>query len=181
MQGSEFDLQLDALLVAIGEDPDPQFLSPKSGIEVTRRGTAVVREETQATGRRGVFAGGDLVTGPDTVIAAMAAGKVAAEMIDKYIRGEAVERRYEPVRPSRYVPPAPVSQQSVEPAGRPPVTLLPVAERAGSFAEVEQCLTEEQAIREASRCLRCDLQTEDAKRELIQLTHGQAGEGSDRE
>ena len=167
---SEFDLPLDTLLVAIGEDADVRFLGQNSGIEISRRGTAVVGRETQATGRAGVFAGGDVVTGPDTVIAAMAAGKVAAEMIDRYLRGEAIERHYEPVRPAVYVPPATAAAPEAATAGRAAVSLLPITARHDGFAEVEQTLTEEQAIREASRCLRCDLQTEDAKRQLIQLS-----------
>ncbi|MBM4090704.1 MAG: hypothetical protein FJ276_14975 [Planctomycetes bacterium] len=172
--GSEFDIPLDTLLVAIGEDPDLKFLGRESGIDVSRRGTAMVAKETQATGRAGVFAGGDAVTGPDTVVAAMAAGKVAAEMIDNYLRGAAVQRHYDLVRPSHYVPPvAPAEQEDapVEMPVRVEVSLLPVAERLGGFAEVELTLTEEQAMREAGRCLRCDLQTEDAKRQLVNLDH----------
>jgi NADH-quinone oxidoreductase subunit F len=168
--GSEFDIPLDTLLVAIGEDPEVQFLGKGSGIEVSRRGTAVVAKETQATGRAGVFAGGDVVTGPDTVVAAMAAGKVAAEMIAKYLRHEALERHYEPVRPSKYVPPLPPALPDTIPTHRATIPLLPVTARHSGFAEVELTLTEEQAVHEASRCLRCDLQTEDAKRQLVSLT-----------
>jgi NADH-quinone oxidoreductase subunit F len=168
--GSEFDIPLDTLLVAIGEDPEVQFLGKGSGIDVSRRGTAVVAKETQATGRAGVFAGGDVVTGPDTVVAAMAAGKVAAEMIAKYLRHEAIERHYEPVRPSKYVPPLPPALPDTIPTHRATIPLLPVTARHSGFAEVELTLTEEQAVHEASRCLRCDLQTEDAKRQLVSLT-----------
>ncbi len=171
--GSEFDIPLDTLLVAIGEDPDVKFLGRDSGIDVSRRGSAIVAKETQATGRAGVFAGGDVVTGPDTVVAAMAAGKVAAEMIGTYLRGAAVERHYDLVRPSQYVPPAAPAEQVGEPAEMPErveVALLPVAERLGGFTEVELTLTEEQAMREAGRCLRCDLQTDDAKRQLVELS-----------
>jgi NADH-quinone oxidoreductase subunit F len=170
VSGSEFDIPLDTLLVAIGEDAEVTFLGGESGIEISRRGTAIVGKETQATGRAGVFAGGDAVTGPDTVIAAMAAGKVAAEMIDKYLRGEALERHYEPVRPSQYVPPVAPASSDAASAERAAIPLLPVTARHDGFAEVELTLTEEQAIREASRCLRCDLQTDDAKRHLVDLS-----------
>jgi NADH-quinone oxidoreductase subunit F len=168
--GSEFDIPLDTLLVAIGEDPEVQFLGKDSGIEVSRRGIALVAKETQATGRAGVFAGGDVVTGPDTVVAAMAAGKVAAETIDKYLRHQPLERHYEPVRPSKYVPPLPPALPGEVPTHRATIPLLPVTARHGGFAEVELTLTEEQAVHEASRCLRCDLQTEDAKRHLVEIT-----------
>jgi len=167
---STFDIPLDMLLVAIGEEADVKFLGQDSGIEISRRGTTIVGQETQATGRAGVFAGGDAVTGPDTVIAAMAAGKVAAEMIDKYLRGAALERHYEPVRPSHYVPPAAPASAEAAAAGRAVVSLLPITARHDGFAEVEQTLSEEQAVREASRCLRCDLQTDDAKRQLVELS-----------
>jgi NADPH-dependent glutamate synthase beta subunit-like oxidoreductase len=168
--GSEFDIPLDTLLVAIGEDPEVQFLGTDSGIEVSRRGIALVAKETQATGRAGVFAGGDVVTGPDTVVAAMAAGKVAAEMIDKYLRHQPVDRHYEPVRPSKYVPPRLRHCRAKCPPTATTIPLLPVTARHSGFAEVELTLTEEQAVHEASRCLRCDLQTEDAKRQLVEMT-----------
>lgn len=170
IEGSEFDIPLDTLLVAIGEDPEVQFLGKDSGIEVSRRGTAVVAKETQATGRAGVFAGGDVVTGPDTVVAAMAAGKVAAEMIDKYLRHQPLDRSYQPIRPSKYVPPAPPPEGEEIPTQRATIPLLPITARHSGFAEVELTLTQDQAVHEASRCLRCDLQTEDAKRQLVELT-----------
>jgi hypothetical protein len=69
-----------------------------------------------------------------------------------------------------YVPPAAPIAPDAATAGRAVVPLLPITARHDSFAEVEQTLSEEQAIREASRCLRCDLQTEDAKRQLVQLS-----------
>ncbi len=170
--GSEFDIPLDTLLVAIGEDPNVDFVSKDSGIEISRRGGAMVAKDTQATGRAGVFAGGDAVTGPNTVIDAMAAGKVAAAMISRYLSGETVERHYELVRPEQYVSPMPPADQEAVATERAEIALLPVAERlGGDFAEVELTLTEEQAMREAGRCLRCDLQTEDAKRALVELTH----------
>lgn len=177
--GSEFEIPLDTLLVAIGEDPEADFLKKDSGIDISRRGGAIVAKETQATGRAGVFAGGDMVTGPNTVIDAMAAGKVAAEMISKYLHDETIRRDYKLVRPAHYVPPAAPfgqesavpSQQEAVPAERVRTAMLPVTERLHDFAEVELTLTKEQAMREASRCLRCDLQTEDAKQALVKLTH----------
>jgi NADH-quinone oxidoreductase subunit F len=172
--GSEFDIPLDTLLVAIGEDPDLQFLGKDSSIDVSRRGGAIVAQETQATRRAGVFAGGDVVTGPNTVVDAMAAGKVAAETIDAYIRTGTPQRQYGLVRPSQYVPPAVPTEQedaSGELPERAKVATMPVDGRLGGFAEVELTLTKEQAVVEANRCLRCDLQTADAKRQLVELSH----------
>ncbi|MDZ7620642.1 MAG: FAD-dependent oxidoreductase, partial [Patescibacteria group bacterium] len=172
--GAEFDIPLDTLLVAIGEDPEMKFLGKDSGIEISRQGGAVVARETQATGLAGVFAGGDVVTGPNTVVEAMAAGKVVAETIDAYIRTGTAQRHYGLVRPSRYVPPVVPVEQEVAPGETPEraeVVALPVDGRLAGFTEVELTLTKEQAIVEANRCLRCDLQTADAKRQLVELTH----------
>ncbi len=169
IEGSEFVIGLDTLLVAIGEQADVRFLGRGHDIQLSERYGTIVCEDTFATRRPGVFAGGDVVTGPDTVIEAMAAGKVAAEMIDRYIRGECVVREYDLLRPSMYVPPVELTEEEAEEADRPAVPSLPVAERLGGFAEVDQAITEAMAVLEARRCLRCDLQTEDAKRELAQL------------
>jgi NADH-quinone oxidoreductase subunit F len=169
IEGSEFVVELDTLLVAIGEQADVRFLGRGHDIEISDRSGTIVCEDTTQTSRPGVFAGGDVVTGPDTVIEAMAAGKVAAEMIDRYIRGECVVREYDLLRPSRYVTPVELTEEEAEHADRPPVPHLPLTERLEGFAEVDQSITEAMAVLEARRCLRCDLQTTDAKRELAQL------------
>jgi NADH-quinone oxidoreductase subunit F len=166
IEGSQFVIDLETLIAAIGEEPDLSLLGDGHGVEVSRRGTAVVSGESLVTNVAGVFAGGDVVTGPDTVIQAMSSGKLAAEMIDKYVRGEGLQRRYEFIRPSQYVPAVELTEEEIEQAQRPALPCLAVEQRAGSFAEVDLCLTEEMAIREARRCLRCDLETEDAKAAL---------------
>jgi len=107
-----------------------------------------------------------VVTGPNTVIEAMAHGKLAAEMIDKYIRGEEVTRTYGLNRPSAYHLPVELSEEEMETAAQPVVPSRPASERTRSFAEVELGITEEAAVREARRCLRCDLQTEEGKKQL---------------
>jgi NADH-quinone oxidoreductase subunit F len=168
VEGSEFTIELDTLLVAIGEQAEVSFLGRGHGIEVSKWGTTVVAEDTMATAVPGVFAGGDVVTGPDTVLAAMSAGKLAAEMIDKYVRGKAMERHYDFIRPSEYVPPVELTEEEAD-ADRAEMPEMAASERTHSFAEVELGLTEEQAIREAKRCLRCDLQTDDAKEALVHL------------
>jgi NADH-quinone oxidoreductase subunit F len=163
IEGSEFVINLDTLIVAIGEGPDVCFLGEGHGIEVSKRGTIAVCPETFATNVAGVFAGGDVVTGPNTVIDAMSSGKVAAEMIDKYIQGESLIREYELTRPSQYLPPVELTEQEIEEAGRPTIPCLPVGERRNNFSEVDLNITEEMATKEARRCLRCDLETEDGQ------------------
>jgi len=178
VEGSEFVVELDTLLVAIGEDADFGFPADRHGIEVTRKGAAVVSPETLITSVPGVFAGGDVVTGPNTVIEAMAHGKLAAEMIDKYVRGEEVAREYGLNRPSTYYLPVELTEEEMETAARPRVPSVPAGERTGSFVEVELGITEEEAVREARRCLRCDLQTADGKVQLERLQEvGARGEG----
>jgi NADPH-dependent glutamate synthase beta subunit-like oxidoreductase len=88
IKGSEFDIELDMVIPAIGQATDLSFLNGDSGIKTTRRGTLVADGNTLATTRPGVFAGGDAVTGPSIAIEAIAAGKRAAVSIDKYLRGE---------------------------------------------------------------------------------------------
>jgi len=174
IEGTEFVIDLDNLIVAIGEDPDLAFLKGQIGPALSKWGTIEACPETMATNIDGVFAGGDVVTGANTVIDAMGAGKIAAEMIDKYIKGQKLERDYQVTRPSVYVPPVELTEEELEHADRPVISHLSAKKRKGNFAEVELNMTEEMAVREARRCLRCDLETEDGKRAIEALEHQQA-------
>ena len=84
--GSEFELEVDAVIMSLGTSPNPLIRSTTPGLEANRKGCLVADEETMATTREGVYAGGDAVTGAATVILAMGAGKKAAEAMDKYLR-----------------------------------------------------------------------------------------------
>lgn len=90
IRGSEFDVHLDNLLIAIGESVDPTMLP--QGLEYTRRGTILVNPQTLQTSIAGVFAGGDVVTGPRDVVGAIASGKQAAVSIDRYLKGTDLRR-----------------------------------------------------------------------------------------
>ncbi|MBO4308437.1 MAG: NADPH-dependent glutamate synthase [Clostridia bacterium] len=83
---SEYELECDCVIMAIGTSPNPLIKSTTEGLEVNRRGGIVVEEETGKTSLCGVYAGGDAVTGAATVILAMGAGKTAAQAIDEYIQ-----------------------------------------------------------------------------------------------
>ena len=85
IEGSEFTLDVDTVIISIGTSPNPLIKSTTKGLEVNKRGGIVVEEGTGATTKDGVFAGGDAVTGAATVISAMGAGKKAADAIDKYL------------------------------------------------------------------------------------------------
>lgn len=84
--GSEFEIPMDTVVVAIGQGPNPLVTQSTAGLELNKRGNIVVNEETLETSIPGVFAGGDIVTGAATVILAMGAGKKAAAGIDAYLK-----------------------------------------------------------------------------------------------
>ena len=88
-EGSNFVLDVDAVIIAIGNAPNPLIRSTTKGIEANARGCLVVNEETMQTTKEGVYAGGDAVTGAATVIKAMGAGRQAAKSIDEYIQSKA--------------------------------------------------------------------------------------------
>lgn len=83
--GSEFDIAVDTVIIAIGQGPNPLVQSTTKGLETNKKGNIVAHPETGATSKDGVFAGGDIVTGAATVILAMGAGKKAAAAIDEYL------------------------------------------------------------------------------------------------
>ena len=86
-EGSEFVIDVDEVIVALGTRPNPLIASTTAGLETTRHGTVVADEATGKTVKDKVWAGGDIVTGSATVISAMGAGKLAAADIDKFLRG----------------------------------------------------------------------------------------------
>ena len=86
VEGSEFLVPADVVVIAIGTSPNPIIFKGSEGLEQNKRGTVVADEETGATSKCGVFAGGDVVTGAATVISAMGAGKKAAKAIDEYLK-----------------------------------------------------------------------------------------------
>ena len=87
-EGSEFELDVDTMIMAIGTSPNPLIRSTTPGLETNKHGCIITEEETGLTSRAGVYAGGDAVTGAATVILAMGAGKQAAKAIDEYIRSK---------------------------------------------------------------------------------------------
>ena len=86
--GSEFDLELDTVIMSLGTSPNPLISSTTYGLDTNKRKCIIAEEETGATSKEGVYAGGDAVTGAATVILAMGAGKAAAKGIDEYIKSK---------------------------------------------------------------------------------------------
>ena len=153
--GSEFSVDLDTLIVAIGERPSSRALA-SMGLELDKGGRVKADRKILETSIKGVFAGGDLVTGPNTVIDAVASGKKAALVIDRYLSGRPLVEPAKPKLPEVYIEPA-VHEESGEAPPRAVPASLPASERVKNFREVESALTEEQALTESRRCLRCDL------------------------
>ena len=110
------------------------------------------------TNRPGVFAGGDAVTGPNTVIDAIATGKKAAMTISRWLEGLALDQPSIASLPSTYIEPIPLSEDEQVTADRPELPVIPAASRFKDFSEVELTLSSEEATKEACRCLRCDLE-----------------------
>ncbi len=152
--GSEHVVEADTLIAAISEEPETQ---PLSELTMSKYGLLVTNAQSYSTGRAGVFAGGDVTTGPGTVINAVAAGKNAAVMIDRFLTGKQL-RVIKKVRlPSVYVEPV-QSAQDGGTAGRLAAVHLAAGARAKNFKEVDLCVTEKHALCEAGRCLRCDIE-----------------------
>ena len=163
--GSEFKIVADTVIIAIGEKIDVSFLEQGEGekIELTKWGAICSDSEVFTTSRENVFAGGDVVTGPGTVIAAIAAGKRAAESMERYLSGRHPPLECALTRPSVYVEPVELTEE--EAMGSKPLDIptRPADKRKKNFREVELGLNRDTAVQEAKRCLRCDLETREGK------------------
>jgi len=150
--GSQFTMDADTVILAIGQQPD---VAPFAGMfELTRWGTISVDPLTLATNRPGVFAGGDAVSGAATVIEAVAAGKRAAESIERYLQGLDLTAGRALKVPEEHII-HPTSLENAVTGERPPDRLTPLSQRLGDFLEVEHGLSEDEVVAEASRCLSC--------------------------
>ncbi len=150
VEGSEFIVEADVVIPAVSQAPEVEALNNGTKLNPNRDGTLAV-DGNLATPVPGLFAGGDCVTGPDTVIGAVAAGKKAAAAIDKYLGGDGDVVDLQTVVRE-------LSAEIVEeerPRAEMPV--VPVKDRCKGFAEVELGFDEKAAVSEASRCLRCDV------------------------
>ncbi|MBW2172056.1 MAG: 4Fe-4S binding protein, partial [Deltaproteobacteria bacterium] len=156
VQGSEFTLDVDMVIAAIGQAPETSFLSSEPGL--AEGGNRIVTKDPDAlaTPLAGVFAGGDAVTGPATAIKAIAAGKRVASSIALYLKGEdksvpeTVEERESPKLDSGVV-------EKTGRFSRCSDSSLPIDTRLKSFDEVVSVLSEDIATQEALRCLHCYL------------------------
>jgi len=154
VKDSEFTMNVDNVIIAIGQIVDREMLPKELGY--TDLGTLKVDPVTLQTHIDGVFAGGDVVSGPADVVVAVAAGKEAAISIDRYLSGVSLtEGRQTTLKKVEEI-----SKEGVKPKARAAMPLLQVSERKGSFAEVEQGFDDNTAIEEAKRCLNCGVCSE---------------------
>ncbi len=159
LAGSEQVLEADTIIMAIGQTSDLTWVRPGDGIALTPRNTIQVDPATLATTAPGIFAGGDVSFGPRNAIDAIANGKKAAQSMHRYLSGGSAqsvevqfhERKVEIIvtESSQYNRP-----WQYEQTNRVPVPCLPIDRRIG-IAQIELGYTEDQARREASRCLHC--------------------------
>ncbi|MGI6537024.1 MAG: NADH-quinone oxidoreductase subunit NuoF [Caldicoprobacterales bacterium] len=149
IRGSEFQMDADTLLIAIGAQGEAEGFE---GIEFTRWKTFKINPDTLETSLKGVFAGGDCIRGPDTVIQSIADGRKAALSIDKYLGGnqEEIEKGQQAGKRQIY---ASIIEHEQE---RLKVPVLNPEVRKTNFDEIELPFDEEACRREALRCLRCD-------------------------
>ena len=157
IEGSDYLLQVDAVIPAIGQTVDRKWLDDLQGLKWSKRNTLKVNIASMETSMEGVFAAGDAVSGPATVVEAIGGGKKAANAIDRYLRGI----------PHPKMPPVPVRRGRVDfieiPAStkmalvRPEMPMLNDERRRVTFQQAELGYSENSAREEARRCLRCDI------------------------
>ena len=156
VKGSEFIIEVDAVIPAIGQESDWACLGPECACTLSDWGTMNVDPLTLQTDDRDVFAGGDAVTGPRTVIEAIEAGKQAAISIDRFIMGEDLKED----REHEWAPVQDVNTEGHDPIPRAQMPRLEPEKRLDSFDEVQLGFSEEQAVEEAKRCLACGVCSE---------------------
>ena len=153
VEGSEFFIEADHIIPAIGQEPDLTPLGPDHGLELSKWNSLVVNPETLQTNKPWIFAGGDVITGPATVIEAVEAGKRAAHYMAEYLKGEEL--------PEEWIEEPPIGtnwtevheDEPVKSRMKPPTSSM--EDRLSSFEEVTLIVDEETAREEAARCLDC--------------------------
>jgi len=155
MEGSEFDIDIDLFIPAVSQSPDISFLPEEIGLEISKWDRLAINPETFETNIKGIFAGGDFVTGPRDVIRVIADGRKAALSIHAYLSGDVFKKN-----PAYFTP---VSEVEIDPdlekIPRQKMDTLSVYERKSLDKEVELGFQKDMAVKEANRCLRCHLFT----------------------
>ena len=153
IKGSEFTIAVDTVIAALGQVPETDFVK-KLGVSLSKRGTIEIDAKTGVTNVEGVFAGGDVVTGPAFVIDAIAAGKKAAHSIHQYLTGQPIEGE-EPWKEAEKFSQEEIKDRKKRFPSRNKVEMKeePVEKRVQDFREVALGYSLEEAVEESSRCL----------------------------
>lgn len=153
INGSEFEVAADNVITAVGEVPDIAVFNTGK-LMTSDKNTLKVHPHSKVTNTAGIFACGDVTSGPATVIEAIAAGQKAAIGVDMFLRGESLECEASPISS---IPIEDVDVERFRKRDRMPMPSLSSEKRAGNFNEVELGFTELTALREADRCFQCGL------------------------
>jgi NADPH-dependent glutamate synthase beta subunit-like oxidoreductase/Na+-translocating ferredoxin:NAD+ oxidoreductase RNF subunit RnfB len=159
MEGSETLLDVDTIIAAIGQKAETGIIekdkSPKlAQLTYTRWGTMDANEDTGQSNIPYLFTAGDFLTGPALVVDAIGGGRKAARAIHLYLTGQDVDIPEKAQK--KRIPESEITElEGIDRKGRPPMPELPVEERIQTFEESELTLTEEEALKEAGRCLQC--------------------------
>jgi heterodisulfide reductase subunit A-like polyferredoxin len=181
VKGSEFIVDTDVIIPAIGQKTDTTFLKDTKDIELDRWNNIKVDPISFQTTKKGVFAGGDAQTGASIAIAAVAAGKEAAVSIKRYLDGKDLTKGREPIElPQKDFYPI---KEDIQKVKRAKMSRILMEERKAGFTEVELGLSEEAAVADAKKCLNCMVCCEclecvkACKAEAVTLeTHGEKDE-----
>jgi heterodisulfide reductase subunit A-like polyferredoxin len=182
VEGSEAIFDCDTVIMAIGQTSDLELLASVEGLEATRQGTIVADALTRATPVEGIFAAGDAVNGPASVVDSVASGREAAISIDRYLRGEDLRAGRGQEKPPKLPVPEDVA---VAPGRRLAIRRNPqhaemVKEGTAGFGEVLIGYDAETAVAEAKRCLNCGICAECLQCEVAcqkkAIHHDDAGE-----
>ncbi len=155
--GSAFSIETDLVISAIGQKPDLSFLSENDSLNISEQGLIMNDTDTLATNKPGVFAAGDNVTGPATVVDALAAGRRAAASINRYLGGTDLKEARKEQDGAGVEEHRKIWWQEIPEGERRQMPALSIKARSLSFSEVELGLTQSSASEEAGRCLRCAL------------------------
>jgi len=158
IESSEFIIEVDRLIMAIGQKP---AVPDGFGLSMNRWGYILADEETLACSRKGVFSGGDVVRGPASVIEAIQAGRKAAISIDKYLGGKGqIDQKFIPEEPEN---PWLGREEGFADKEKTQMPTLAADKRVSNFSQVECGFDEETVVEEANRCLRCQLRLKISK------------------
>ncbi len=160
IEGSEFTIDTDLVIAAVSQGPDMDYFKTIDGLGITRWNTFEVDPDTMETSLPGVFAGGDAATGPDSVIMAVQTGLQAANSIHRYLGGETDEEFDRLMRMRKIIDALGPVEDSEQCAGvggldRAKMPALSPEHRVGNFDEIELGFSEQTAVAEAERCMRC--------------------------